>query len=101
MLIDDKILSGHDVSDGGLITCILEMSFGGISGIDVNIKHKSGTPIEILFAEEVGWVLEVREKDVKDILEIFKQYQVPVAQVIGKSTEFGLNSKVTQKKMCF
>lgn len=92
---DGKILSGHDVSDGGLITCILEMGFGGISGLDVNIAHKSGTPVEILFAEEVGWVLEVRESDVVGVLNAFNKNQAtPIAHNIGKSVGFGVNSKV-------
>lgn len=93
LLKENKILSGHDVSDGGLITCISEMSFGGISGIEVNVTHKSGSPIEILFAEEVGWVLEVGMTETKYVLEKFESLGVP-AFVIGKSTGHGLNSKI-------
>ncbi|XP_058807082.1 phosphoribosylformylglycinamidine synthase [Phymastichus coffea] len=93
LIKDGKILAGHDVSDGGLITCILEMSFGGISGLNIDINHKSGNPIEILFAEEVGWVLEVRNKDAKDVLKVFEKFQAP-AYVIGKSVGFGVNSKI-------
>lgn len=92
-LADGKILAGHDVSDGGLITCILEMSFAGISGVNIDINHKSGSPAEILFAEEVGWLLEVRNQDTKDVLEVFKKFQAPV-YIIGKSVGFGVNSKV-------
>jgi phosphoribosylformylglycinamidine synthase len=41
-LIDKKlILSGHDRSDGGLITTVLEMSFGGNCGIEINIETES------------------------------------------------------------
>lgn len=29
---EDKVLAGHDVSDGGLITCLLEMAFAGMAG---------------------------------------------------------------------
>ena len=35
---DGKILSGHDVSDGGFITCLMEMAFAGNCGIDVDLK---------------------------------------------------------------
>ena len=91
---EKKILSGHDVSDGGLITCLLEMSFAGISGIKVNISHKLGSPVSILFAEEVGWVLEVDNKDVQYVLEKFKTLEVP-AFLIGKSTGFGLTSELS------
>jgi phosphoribosylformylglycinamidine (FGAM) synthase-like enzyme len=30
------LLSGHDVSDGGLISCLLEMAFAGNCGISVD-----------------------------------------------------------------
>ncbi|XP_011500809.1 PREDICTED: phosphoribosylformylglycinamidine synthase [Ceratosolen solmsi marchali] len=94
LIKNGKILAGHDVSDGGLITCILEMSFAGISGIIVNINHKSGSPIEILFAEEIGWVLEVRKNDVEDVLSVFHDYGAPIAHIIGNPTEFGTESKI-------
>ncbi len=37
-LIDkDLVLAGHDVSDGGLVTTLLEMAFSGNCGIDVDL----------------------------------------------------------------
>ena len=33
-----KLKAGHDVSDGGLVTCILEMAFAGNCGVDVNLQ---------------------------------------------------------------
>ena len=36
-IADDLILSGHDRSDGGLITTILEMAFSGNSRMEINI----------------------------------------------------------------
>lgn len=34
----DRLLSaGHDVSDGGLISCLLEMAFAGNRGIEVDL----------------------------------------------------------------
>lgn len=65
------MFSGHDVSDGGVITCLLEMCFGGLCGMDINIKYRQGKPIHILFAEEVGWVLEVLESDVGHCMNVF------------------------------
>lgn len=92
---DDKILSGHDVSDGGLVTCLIEMSISGISGLDLNLQHKPNcSAVEVLFAEEVGWVLEVREKDLNDVLGVFKKHEAPVAHVVGKSVGLGMDSKV-------
>ncbi|KAF5279822.1 hypothetical protein FQA39_LY18225 [Lamprigera yunnana] len=93
LIKDSAICAGHDISDGGLITCLLEMCFGGMSGIDVSITHKNTKVLPTLFAEEPGWVLEVLDNDVEHCLSIFKKYEVPVYN-IGKSVGFGLNSKV-------
>jgi phosphoribosylformylglycinamidine synthase len=87
-------MAGHDVSDGGLITCLLEMAFAGISGIKINIAHKEGKALDILFAEELGWVLEVDSKDVEFTNTTFQSHGVPV-YVIGESTTFGIQSLVT------
>ena len=37
LISEDLVLSGHDRSDGGLITAFLEMAFAGNCGIDVNL----------------------------------------------------------------
>lgn len=33
-----KVSAGHDVSDGGLVTAVLEMALAGNCGIDVNLE---------------------------------------------------------------
>lgn len=65
------IVSGHDVSDGGLAVALLEMAFAGNVGIDVSLpaspapEQSSGADasacpeLAALFAEEPGLVLEV------------------------------------------
>ncbi len=64
------ILSGHDISDGGLITTVLEMVFAGNCGLDINING-NGTPLELLFAEELGLVVECDPAQLKIVQEIF------------------------------
>ncbi|XP_078050163.1 phosphoribosylformylglycinamidine synthase [Augochlora pura] len=96
LIAEEKVLAGHDVSDGGLITCLLEMCFAGMSGMDVNISHKSGTPIEVLFTEEVGWILEVDENNYEHVLNVFKQFNAPIYS-IGRSEKFGMSSKINIK----
>lgn len=96
LIQEGKILSGHDISDGGLITCLLEMCFAGISGMNVDITHKKGSPMNVLFAEEVGWVLEVDESDYSHVLETFKKFNAPVYK-IGQSCGLGVESKVNKK----
>lgn len=34
---DCKLTAGHDISDGGMVTCLLEMAFAGNCGITVNV----------------------------------------------------------------
>ncbi|XP_018052547.1 PREDICTED: phosphoribosylformylglycinamidine synthase isoform X3 [Atta colombica] len=96
LIADKKILAGHDISDGGLITCLLEMCFAGISGINVNITHKSDSAIEVLFCEELGWILEVDEKYQDEAVKMLQCYRVPV-YLIGKSVGLGMNSEVIVK----
>lgn len=96
LIQENKVLAGHDISDGGLITCLLEMCFAGISGASVNVSHKSGSPIEILFCEEAGWLLEIDQNDDEYTLSVFKGLNVP-AYVIGTSENIGMSSQVNVK----
>jgi phosphoribosylformylglycinamidine synthase len=57
------VLSGHDVSDGGLITCLLEMAFAGNCGLEIDISNAGvfgeHDLLASLFAEELGLVFEI------------------------------------------
>lgn len=94
IILGQKLLSGHDVSDGGLITCLLEMAFGGYCGFNVELdKIKNShcvNNLEVLFAEECGWVLEI---DAKNINEVLSEISVP-SYVIGRTTTYGNQSRV-------
>ena len=68
------ILAGHDISAGGLVTCLLEMCFANTKGgMDVNLdKISEKDLIKILFAENPGIVIQVaddKRSEVKKILE--------------------------------
>ncbi|CAG0892990.1 unnamed protein product [Darwinula stevensoni] len=93
LIKEGLILSGHDVSDGGLITCLLEMAFAGYSGFAVDIPCFSNSTIDVLFSEELSWVLEVSSQDEEQVLEQFQRANVPVFP-IGKTMDFGKNSHV-------
>lgn len=84
-LIDERlILAGHDRSDGGLITTLLEMAFSGNCGIDVDMSGIMQTnPISLLFNEEIGIVVEVYQNQVDEIVARFNAAQLP-ARVIGR-----------------
>jgi len=37
-VVDGLLYAGHDISDGGLITCLLEMAFAGNCSIDAEFN---------------------------------------------------------------
>lgn len=94
ILLENKLVSGHDISDGGLITTILEMCFGGVIGVNVNITHKRSDAVSTLFAEEVGWLLEVDNENVTYVLSEFKNAGVPCYE-IGRTCGFGMTVPVS------
>jgi phosphoribosylformylglycinamidine synthase len=82
----DKIVSGHDVASGGLITTLLEMCFAEVNlGADFNISALNEEDIiKVLFAENSGIVFQA-DTSVETILsenhiEFFN---------IGKATNSG------------
>lgn len=87
------MLSGHDVSDGGLVTALLEMCFAGMHGTTVNVISSVICPIHVLFAEEVGWLLEVRSDQELAVTDAFKAADVPIV-CIGSTGAPGMDAKV-------
>jgi len=64
MMQEGKILSCHDVSDGGVLACLLEMGFGGNICFSINSSALYGaTSAERLFGEGGGrWIIEVESE---------------------------------------
>lgn len=97
LLKSGLLKAGHDISDGGLITCLLEMAFAGNCGLEVNVPTGgAGNVLEALFHEEVGWLLETDPINEKRIVEAYQKvgvYCVP----IGHSKVFGPQAKVSVK----
>jgi len=84
-LIDDGlVLSGHDRSDGGLITTLLEMAFSGNCGL--NIQTTGDETLAAMFSEELGLVIECLPEKVEKIKTVFDTHQV-TCKKIGSSTE--------------
>ena len=70
------ISAGHDRSDGGLITTLLEMAFAGNCGIQVQMQSGTNT-LSTLFAEELGLVLEISPDYEAEVTALFQKAQVP------------------------
>ncbi len=93
------ILAGHDRSDGGLITALLEMAFSGNCGIEIELTppipplSKGGREggvvsedavLPLLFSEELGMVVEYLPEDEKAIFSALRDAGVAF-QVIGRT----------------
>ncbi|KAM6288893.1 LOW QUALITY PROTEIN: phosphoribosylformylglycinamidine synthase-like, partial [Aegotheles albertisi] len=95
-LIKERALSaGHDISDGGLLGCVLEMAFAGNCGLQVDITTvPPGTStLAVLFAEEPGLVLEVPVATSVDICHRFQEAGVRCVP-IGHSGPYGPDATV-------
>lgn len=83
LIQEDLILSGHDISDGGLITALLEMAFSGNCGLSIEMEG-SWSPIERFFAEELGLLVECNNEDLDRVLGIIQSFNLP-AEIIAKT----------------
>ncbi len=97
LLDNELILAGHDRSDGGIITTILEMAFTGNCGLDLSLTGE-GRPIENLFSEELGLVFECYNKDLQQIKDTMEgmslSYQVLGATTVEKTITIRFNNEV-------
>ncbi|WP_276929926.1 phosphoribosylformylglycinamidine synthase subunit PurL [Ferroplasma acidiphilum] len=91
----DYIESMHDISTGGLLMAILEMSFGGPYGIDADISDIHGRTNEKLFSElGTGILIEVRKSDEKDFLEAFSRSNIrKIGTVIDGEVKISENGR--------
>ena len=70
LVSQNKILALHDVSDGGLITSLLEMAFTKKVGLKITNKELNKSNLnEYFFAEELGLVMQVAISEIDTIEE--------------------------------
>ena len=68
----DLLLAYHDRSDGGLFTTLCEMAFAAKTGLTVEMSKLKGSPLQKLFNEELGVVIQTpagQRDQVKAILD--------------------------------
>ncbi|MDP4274542.1 MAG: phosphoribosylformylglycinamidine synthase, partial [Bacteroidota bacterium] len=66
LIADGKILAGHDISAGGLITALLEMNFANTKGgLEVQLDgwNDQEDIVKLLFSENPGVLIQVKETD--------------------------------------
>ena len=85
LILDEKILAGHDVASGGLITTILELCFAQnniAAELDLTQLDEKDS-IKLLFSENCGLVFQAKDKRIQND---FNEAGIDVVQ-IGKIIE--------------
>jgi len=93
--IDKRLVkSCHDISDGGMITTVSEMAILGKKGAIIN----TDTDLRLdkyLFTENSGFVLEVSEESVEEVMNLSKENNldlIKIGKVEGNSIK--VNDKI-------
>jgi phosphoribosylformylglycinamidine synthase len=89
LISEEKILAGHDISAGGMITSLLEMTFADPAiGLDINLDAINEQDIiKILFSENPGIIIQVSDTDyVRYIFEKNKIYYKIIGNPLNKRT---------------
>jgi len=86
MIKSGVVAAGHDISAGGLLTTLLEMTFANSEGgLEINLdKIKEKDLVKLLFSENPGVVLQVT--NAREAEAIMKQYGVQFVK-IGRPTK--------------
>ena len=74
----------HDISAGGLITTLLEMTFANVhGGIRLNLDCFDEDLVHVLFAEHPGLVIQVRDRDYTLVENELNSKNIPY-KVLGR-----------------
>jgi phosphoribosylformylglycinamidine synthase len=65
----ERLLAYHDIADGGLFAALAEMAFATRCGLDISLDDFALDPTRLLFAEELGAVVQVRSADLGEALD--------------------------------
>jgi len=88
-----KLLAGHDVSSGGLISALCEMAFAGDIGFDCSIDGAQSAIIPKLFCEKPGVILQVLPDEFVEISSAAQKLGLnlqKLGSVSGKNISFHL-----------
>ena len=87
-LIENNLIeSCHDISSGGLILCLLEMSIGSDIGFEIETNKKGFDRVKFLFGEDQSrYMVEVNNQN-KDSFENYLQKSNIIFTKIGKTSE--------------
>ena len=88
LILEGKVLAGHDISAGGLITALLEMCFADNKlGLNIDLSYmKEQDIIKLLFAENPSVLLQV--EDCVEVAKVLEEAGISY-DFIGKPDEAG------------
>jgi len=85
-----KLLAYHDRSDGGAFVTLCEMAFASHIGLDIRLDELHGDTLRALFNEELGAVVQVRDRDVPHILQLARDAGLKSVQKIATLNQTGM-----------
>jgi len=87
---EGKLFSYHDRSDGGVFVTLCEMAFAAHVGLTINLDESHGDALRVLFNEELGAVIQVRNRDVQHVLELAHDAGLKSMQKIATLNQTGM-----------
>ena len=84
----ELVMAGHDISAGGLITCLLEMCFANTDGgLEISLDDfKNADLVKALFAENPGVIVQVSDKNKKAFEETLEAAGIAAVK-LGQPTD--------------
>jgi len=83
LIKEGKIMAGHDISAGGILTTLLEMCFSDNNlgaAIDLTDLHESDS-VKLLFAENAGIVFQAKDDTVQSFLKERFVHAIKIGEV--------------------
>ncbi|MBK9160111.1 MAG: phosphoribosylformylglycinamidine synthase [Nitrosomonadales bacterium] len=87
---DGALLAYHDRSDGGMFVALCEMAFASHIGIDICLDESHGDTLRVLFNEELGALVQVRNRDVAHIQQLARDAGLKNVYRVGVPNDTGM-----------
>ena len=97
----DTLLSYHDRSDGGVFVTLCEMSFASHIGLTIQFDEMQGDTLRALFNEELGAVVQVRNRDVQHVLQLARDAGLKSVHKIATLNQTGMVEIARQGEKLF
>ena len=87
---EGKLLGYHDRSDGGVFVTLCEMAFASHIGLNIQLEELHSDTLRALFNEELGAVIQVRNRDVPNIQQLARESGLKSVQKIATLNQTGM-----------